>query len=128
MLGEACGANDCGYVQPGAVAYRECSEVTIRHARELMNFQTGFPELIRFSSSSSPCPRIRVLLGIWLTSRQSGCSTPRFHVQHSTARLTAAAGRADVASEYARTLDRNSADLEVLDLISLKPFSQDPHI
>lgn len=61
-------------------------------------------------------------------SRQSGCSTLRFRVQHSTARLTAAVGRADVASEYAKTLDRNTADLEVLDLISLKPFSQDPRI
>jgi hypothetical protein len=23
MLGETCGANDCGYFQPGSVAYRE---------------------------------------------------------------------------------------------------------
>jgi hypothetical protein len=128
MLAEACGANDCGYVQPSSVAYRECSDITIRHERGLMDLQTDSLELIRFFSSSSPCPRIQVLLEIWLTCRQSGCSTRRFHEQHSTARLIAAAGRADVASEYAKTLDRNTADLEILDLISLKPSSQDPRI
>lgn len=33
MLGEACGADDCGYFQPGSVAYRKCAKIPLHDAK-----------------------------------------------------------------------------------------------
>ncbi len=77
MLAEACGANDCGYVQPSSVAYRECSEVTDRHARELNEFTDGIAGadkvfLFEFSmpTDSGASGNLADMPAIWMLNAQ----------------------------------------------------------